>query len=236
MGTGDSAIARIGAVIFDLDGVLIDSEAVWNTARREVALEHGGRWPSDAQRVMMGMSSTEWSSYMHDELGVAMPARQISATVVSRLKGLYRESLPLLPGAREVVIRVAREWLLALASSANRPIIELVLELAGLEPYFAATVSSEEVPRGKPAPDVYLEAARKLGVPPARCAAVEDSSNGLRSAAAAGMTVFAVPNREFPPGADALDLAADVLGSITELTPERIRRALARRLDRRDDR
>jgi HAD superfamily hydrolase (TIGR01509 family) len=185
---------------------------------------------------MMGMSSTEWSSYMHAELGVAMPAEQISVTVVSRLEGLYRESLPLLPGARDAVMRVAREWPLALASSANRPIIELVLELAGLEPCFGATVSSEEVARGKPAPDVYLEAARKLGVPPARCAAVEDSSNGLRSAAAAGMTVFAVPNREFPPAGDALGLAADVLGSITELTPERIRRAPARRFDRRDDR
>jgi HAD superfamily hydrolase (TIGR01509 family) len=218
-------MSGIAAVIFDLDGVLIDSEAVWNAARREVALRHGGRWPSDAQRVMMGMSSTEWSRYMHDELGAAMSAEQISATVVARLEDLYRERLPVLPGAGEAVIRVAREWPLGLASSANRPIIELVLELSGLESCFAATVSSEEVPRGKPAPDVYLEAARRIGAPPGDCAAVEDSSNGLRSAAAAGMTVLAVPNREFPPADDALDLAADVLGSIMELTPERIRRA-----------
>jgi HAD superfamily hydrolase (TIGR01509 family) len=218
-------MSGIAAVIFDLDGVLIDSEAVWNAARREVALRHGGRWPSDAQRVMMGMSSTEWSRYMHDELGAAMSAEQISATVVARLEDLYRERLPVLPGAREAVIRVAREWPLGLASSANRPIIELVLELSGLESCFAATVSSEEVPRGKPAPDVYLEAARRIGAPPGDCAAVEDSSNGLRSAAAAGLTVLAVPNREFPPADDALDLAVDVLGSIMELTPARIRRA-----------
>jgi HAD superfamily hydrolase (TIGR01509 family) len=215
----------IEAVVFDLDGVLVDSEAVWNAAREAVTREHGGRWRADAQRAMMGMSSTEWSSYMHDDLGVAMPPAQISSTVVARLEALYRERLPLIAGARETVLRLAREWTLALASSANRPIIDLVLERAGLQRCFAATVSSEEVPRGKPAPDVYLEAARRVGTAPGRCAAVEDSSNGLRSAAAAGMLVFAVPNREFPPAEDALSLAADVLDSIAALTPERIRGA-----------
>jgi HAD superfamily hydrolase (TIGR01509 family) len=213
----------IEAVVFDLDGVLVDSEAVWNAAREGVALEHGGRWRLDAQRAMMGMSSTEWSRYMHEELAVALAPERISEAVVARLQELYRQRLPLIAGAREAVVRVAREWPLALASSANRPIIELVLQRAGLMDCFRATVSSEEVPRGKPAPDVYLEAARRIGLAPDRCAAVEDSSNGLRSAAAAGMAVLAVPNREFPPDEDALGLAADVLGSIAELTPERIR-------------
>ena len=213
----------VAAVIFDLDGVVIDSEGVWNAARREVTLEHGGRWPDEAQRVMMGMSSTEWSAYMHEELGVAMSPEDISDTVVARLRELYSEKLPLIEGAREVVLGLAREWPLGLASSANRSIIELVLELAGLGTAFAATVSSEEVPRGKPAPDVYVEAANRLDVEPPDCAAVEDSSNGLRSAAAAGMTVFAVPNREFPPADDALALAAEVLDSIAELTPARVR-------------
>jgi HAD superfamily hydrolase (TIGR01509 family) len=223
----ETDVTGIAAVIFDLDGVIVDSEAVWNAARRDVAVEHGGRWPSDAQRRMMGMSSTEWSRYMRDELDVALSPVDISATVVARLEALYRERLPLLPAARAAVIAAAREWPLALASSANRPIIELVLELSGLEPCFAATVSSEEVPRGKPAPDVYLEAARRLDLKPARCAAVEDSSNGLRSAAAAGMVVFAIPNREFAPAGDAVALADDVLESIAELTPERIRRGRA---------
>jgi HAD superfamily hydrolase (TIGR01509 family) len=215
----------IEAIVFDLDGVLVDSEAVWNSAREAVTHEHGGRWRSDAQRAMMGMSSLEWSSYMHDELGVALAPQQISDTVVARLEDLYRRHLPLIPGARETVLRLAREWTLALASSANRPIIDLVLERAGFQGCFAATVSSEEVARGKPAPDVYLEAARRIGVAPARCAAVEDSSNGLRSAAAAGMVVYAVPNREFPPAEDALGVASEVLDSIAELTPERVRRA-----------
>jgi HAD superfamily hydrolase (TIGR01509 family) len=217
---------KVLGVIFDLDGVLIDSEGVWNAARKQVALEYGGRWPADAQREMMGMSSKEWSSYMHDQLGVALSPEKISELVVSRLERLYRQHLPLLPGAREAVTALAADWPLGLASSANRPIIDLVLDLADLRACFAATVSSEEVAHGKPAPDVYLEAARRLGLSPSGCAAVEDSANGIRSGAAAGMIVIAVPNHEFPPGQDALALA-DVLGSLGELTPERVRAAAA---------
>jgi HAD superfamily hydrolase (TIGR01509 family) len=171
---------------------------------------------------MMGMSSLEWSRYMHDELGVAMEPEQISATVVSRLKRLYREHVALLAGAREAVVACSEVWPLGLASSANRPIIELVLDLTELRDRFEATVSSEEVPRGKPAPDVYLEAARRLSVAPDGCAAVEDSTNGLLSAAAAGMTVIAAPNREFPPAQDALSRAAVVLDAIDQLTPRRL--------------
>jgi HAD superfamily hydrolase (TIGR01509 family) len=215
----------IAAVIFDLDGVLIDSEGVWDEARREVALGHGGHWTAAATRAMIGMSSTEWSAYMHDQLGVALEPTRISDAVVARVKSRYRRRLPLLPGAQTTVTSLAERWPLGLASSANRPIIELVLDLAGLRDRFAATVSSEEVPRGKPAPDVYLEAARKLGVPPERCAAVEDSANGIRSAAAAGTAVIAVPNHEFPPPHDVLALAADVVDSLSELTPERLLRS-----------
>ena len=209
----------IAAVVFDLDGVLVDSEAAWNTARRELTERSGGSWLPEAQRAMMGMSSLEWSAYMRDELGVEMEPEAISAAVVADLERLYRDRLPLLPGAREAVESLAARWPLALASSANRPIIDLVLELGEMGAAFSATVSSEEVPRGKPAPDVYLEAARRLGVDPGACAAVEDSSNGLRSAAAAGMAVVALPNPEFPPAADALALARARLGSLDELRP-----------------
>lgn len=219
----------IAAVIFDLDGVLLDSEAAWNAARREVALEHGGAWPADAQRTMMGMSSTEWSAYMHDELDVQLAPSQISETVVGRLEALYREQLPLIDGARATVISFASEWRLGVASSANRTIIDLVLRLAELEACFQTTVSSEEVGRGKPAPDVYLEAARRIAAPPTACVAIEDSSNGIRSGAAAGMTVIAVPNRDFPPADEALALADDVADSLLQLTPERVRSALRRR-------
>jgi HAD superfamily hydrolase (TIGR01509 family) len=204
----------------DLDGVIIDSEAVWNDARRELVVERGGSWADDSQRAMMGMSSTEWSTYMHDDLGVDREPSEISAAVVARLEDLYRDDVPLIPGAREAVMRVADRRPLALASSANREIIDLVLELTGLGRYFGATVSSEEVPRGKPAPDVYLEAATRLAVAPSDCPAVEDSANGLRSAAAAGMKVIAIPNREFPPPPDELAVADRVLDSIDELTAE----------------
>jgi HAD superfamily hydrolase (TIGR01509 family) len=212
----------IEAVVFDLDGVLIDSEQVWDAAREELVRERGGRWHEGAQRDMMGMSSPEWSEYMHRELDLAEPPEQINAEVVRRMSALYRERLPLLPGAPEAVRRLAARWPLGLASSSNGPIIDLALDLAGLTGSFRAAVSSEEVGRGKPAPDVYLEAARRLGAPPERCAAIEDSHNGIRSARAAGMCVVAIPNRVFPPDAEALALADGVLDSLDELRPETV--------------
>jgi HAD superfamily hydrolase (TIGR01509 family) len=209
----------IAAVVFDLDGVLIDSEGAWTSARQQVARERGGTWRDDSTRVMMGMSAPEWSRYMHSELHVDMPPAQIEAEVVGRLERLYRRNLPLLAGARDAVETLSRRWPLGLASSANRPVIELVLALADLRSRFAVVLSAEEVARGKPAPDVYLEAARGLDAEPTRCAAVEDSTNGLRAAAAAEMRVIAVPNREFPPTADALRLADATIASLEELRP-----------------
>jgi HAD superfamily hydrolase (TIGR01509 family) len=211
---------RIRAVVFDLDGVLVDSEQVWDAARRRLTEDSGGRWSESATQDMMGMSSIEWSRYMHEELGVKMPPEEISAAVVERMERLYREHLPLIPGAREAVERVAARWPLGLASSANRPVIEVVLELSGLGGFFETTVSSEEVARGKPAPDVYLEAARRLRVDPAFCAAVEDSSNGILSAHAAGMRVVAIPNRTFPPSEEALKAADAAIPSLQELHQE----------------
>jgi HAD superfamily hydrolase (TIGR01509 family) len=212
----------IEAVVFDLDGVLIDSEQVWDEARRALAAERGRPWPDTASRDMMGMSSPEWSRYMHDVVGVPDSPEEISAEVVRRLDRIYRERLPLLPGAVEAVERLADRWPLGLASSSNRELIDLVLELSGLARHFRATVSSEEVASGKPAPDVYLEAARRLEVAPDRCAAVEDSENGILSAKAAGMRVLAIPNPHFPPSEQALAVADVTLASLAELTPERL--------------
>ncbi len=200
--------------------MLLDTEELWDEARQRIAEERGARWPQDAQRAMMGMSSREWSRYMHEEVGVPDPPEQISAEVVRHLENLYRERLPLIPGALQAVRRIGAGRPLAIASSSNRPLIDLFLELTGTAEAFDATVSSEEVEGGKPAPDVYLEAARRLGIDPKRCAAVEDSENGIRSAAAAGMRVIAIPNRVFPPGDEALSLAAVLLTSLDELQPE----------------
>ena len=210
------------AVIFDLDGVIVDSEQVWDAVREGYTREAGGTWRPDATRAMMGMSSLEWSSYMHDELGVAADPRQISADVAGRVEDRYRDALPLLPGAQGAVRRLAERWPLAIASSSNRPVIELVLELSGLSELIELTVSSEEVERGKPAPDVYLAAAARLAVPAQTCAAVEDSTNGLRSARAAGMRVIAVPNRTYPPSPEALAAADVVLESLSQLGPPEV--------------
>jgi HAD superfamily hydrolase (TIGR01509 family) len=218
------AAESIAAVIFDLDGVIVDSEAAWGEIRERFTRETGGRWKQDAVREMQGMSSVEWSRYMRDELAVPLQPDVISERVADRVAEAYAERLPLLPGAVEAVRSLAEEWPLAVASSSNRHLIDLVVQLAGLTDCFGATVSSEEVERGKPAPDVYLEAARRLEVDAQDCAAVEDSTNGLRSAHAAGMAVMAVPNRDFPPDPEALELADEVVDSLTQLTPERVRR------------
>jgi HAD superfamily hydrolase (TIGR01509 family) len=212
----------IEAVVFDLDGVLIQTEEIWDEVREQYVRERGGRYDAEAQRAMMGMSSTEWSRFIHEELGVPDEPDAISAEVVRRMEARYRERLPLIDGAVEAVRRLGAHWPLGLASSSNRPLIDAALELAGLTEHFRATVSSEEVARGKPAPDVYLETARRLGVAPDRCAAIEDSHSGIRSAKAAGMRVLAIPNPSFPPGDEALALADDVLASLAELTVERV--------------
>ena len=213
----------IECVVFDLDGVIVDSEQVWDDVREQLVRERDGRWHEGAQAAMMGMSSPEWSRYMHDELGLPESPEEINDEVVRRMLERYRESLPLIDGAVDAVRRLAGSFTLGVASSSNRPLIDAVLEGAGLAAGFAVVVSSEEVARGKPAPDVYLEAARRLGVEPARCAAVEDSSNGLRAARAAGLRVIAFPNAHYPPAPDALALANVVLPSLDELTAESVR-------------
>jgi HAD superfamily hydrolase (TIGR01509 family) len=210
----------IEAVVFDLAGVLLQSEEVWDSVRERYARERGGRYDDDVQRAMMGMSAPEWSRFLHEEAGVPDDMDEINSEVVRRMLEAYRRELPLLPGAVETVRRIADAFPLALASSSNREVFEEVLELAGLAACFRATVSSEEVERGKPAPDVYLEAARRLGVEPTRCAAVEDSHAGIRSAKSAGMRVVAIPNAAYPPDEEALELADEVVRSLDDLTVE----------------
>jgi HAD superfamily hydrolase (TIGR01509 family) len=213
----------IEAVVFDLDGVLLQSEEVWDAVRQRYVREHGGRYDEEVQRAMMGMSAPEWSRYLSDEAGVQEDPEHINRDVVERMLEAYRSELPLLPGAVEAVRRTGEAFPLGLASSSNRAIFEEVLRLAGIEECFRATVSSEEVARGKPAPDVYLEAAERLGVPPERCAAVEDSHAGIRSAKSAGMRVVAIPNAGYPPDDEALRLADAVVGSLDELSVDVLR-------------
>jgi HAD superfamily hydrolase (TIGR01509 family) len=210
----------IAAVVFDLDGVLIQSEEVWDEVRERYVRERGGRYDAEVQRAMMGMSSTEWSRYLHETAGVPDAPEEINAEVVRRMLHAYEEHLPLIDGAADAVHRLAADYPLAVASSSNRPLIDAVLREAQLADCFAATVSSEEVARGKPAPDVYLEAARRLGADATRCAAIEDSHGGIRSAKAAGMRVVAIPNPSYPPDEESLAQADVVLRSLSELTAD----------------
>jgi len=209
----------IAAVVVDMDGVLIESEEVWDSVREAYVRERGGRYDAEVQRAMMGMSSTEWSQYLHDVAGIPDAPAAINDEVVRRMLDAYRAHVPLVDGAVDAVERLARVYPLGLASSSNRSLIDAVLDVAGVTSLFAATVSSEEVARGKPAPDVYLEAARRLGVDATRCAAVEDSHGGIRSANAAGMRVIAFPNPTYPPDEESLARADVVIRSLDELTP-----------------
>jgi HAD superfamily hydrolase (TIGR01509 family) len=210
----------IEAVVFDLDGVIVDSEQVWDEVREAYVRETGGTYTDESARDMMGMSSREWSRYMADSLRVPGTPEEINAAIVERMLERYGEEPPLIPGAVEAVRRIAAWVPLAIASSSNRELIDVVLRVSGLSGDFAATVSSEEVPRGKPSPDVYLEAAHRLGADPARCGAVEDSHNGIRSAKAAGMRVVAVPNPHYPPDDESLSLADVVVPAIGDLQLE----------------
>ncbi len=210
----------VRAVVFDLDGVLVDSEELWDVVRRGVAAEAGRPWPIGATRAMQGMSTAEWSAYLTDAVGIPVAPEEVAATVVDRMAAQYDTRLPLLPGAVEVVERLGRRWSLGLASSSPRRLIDTVLEAAGLAQRFQASVSTEQVGAGKPSPVVYQTVVQRLGVDPSQAIAIEDSSNGLRSAATAGLGVLAVPNAAFPPSEDALALADVVVDSLDAITVE----------------
>lgn len=209
----------IQAVVFDLDGILVQSEELWDAARRELAESHGIEWPGGATDAMMGMSSKEWSRYVHDEVGVPDLPEEINRKVLAWVEDRYRADLPWIPGAREAVSRMAAKYPLGLATSSNREIIDLVVEVGGFEDLLQVTVSSEEVERGKPAPDVYLEVMKRMAVEPANAAAIEDSTNGLLAAHNAGMRVIAIPNDAHPPAEKGLAVADVVLDSIEDLEP-----------------
>ena len=216
--------SSFASIVFDMDGVLIDSEQVWDDTRRRYADEHGGTWTASATRAMQGMNSREWSRYMAESVGVVGTPEDINAGVLAELLATYRKSIPFLPGARDAVVRMAALLPLGLASSSNREIIDLVLQLSGLDSYFQVTVSAEEVPKGKPAPDVYLAACQELGASPLDSLAIEDSENGLLSAHAAGLAVVAIPNQDFPPDPAVLASAATVvLDDISQLQPDVLR-------------
>ncbi len=204
-------------IIFDLDGVLVDSEQWWDATRRQVVAEHCGTWRDEASTAMLGMSTPEWAAYLVDTLGVALTAEQAATAVIGRMADRYSDGPPLVPGAAAVVVDAARRAPVAIATSSPPSLIAAFLDGTGLRGTVRVTVSSEAVPAGKPDPAVYLAAAERLGVPAADCLAVEDSTNGLRSALAAGMTVVAVPNPHFPPDRAIVARAAARIDAVASL-------------------
>jgi HAD superfamily hydrolase (TIGR01509 family) len=218
----------VAAVVFDLDGVLIDSEELWDRARRMLAADAGLPWPAEATRAMQGMSTPEWSRYLVQTVGVPGTDADVAVATINRMAEEYAHTLPLLPGAVAAVERLASRWPLGLASSSPRRLIDSILDAAGLTRQFQVSVSTEEVAAGKPSPLVYEAVVERLGVAPGRTVAIEDSSNGLRSAATAGLIVIALPNRAFPPALDALALAVAQVDTLDELTAELVESAAAR--------
>ncbi|KFZ83600.1 HAD family hydrolase [Amycolatopsis sp. MJM2582] len=202
------------AVIFDLDGVLVDSEKMWDEVRRAVVHEFHGTWREESTRAMQGMSTPEWAAYLAHDLGVQLRPSDVAQLVIERMARRYAEKPPIIPGAPGVVREVAKHWPVAIASSSPPLLIKAFLDITRLP--VPTAVSSEQVGAGKPAPDVYLKAAELLGAEPKNCAAVEDTTNGLRAALAAGMTVYAVPNPHFPPDPAVLEQTT-VVPVITDL-------------------
>ena len=210
----------IKAIVFDLDGVLLDSEPVWEEVRRQVVAETGGHWNPDTQSRLMGMSTAEWANFLAADLGVRLPPELIAHTVIERMVARYRDHLPLMHGAAQAVRLLARRWPLGMASSSPPALIEFVLSDPAFGPQFSVAMSTEQVAQGKPAPDIYIAVMQRLGVTPPQCAAVEDSTNGLNSAARAGLHVIAIPHPRYPPDPDAVRAASLVVPDLSGLTPE----------------
>ena len=213
-------------VCFDLDGVLVDTEPIWERVRRRFAEQHGGRWSGDLQERMMGVKTTDWSTALSEATG--LPSDEVASSVIEDLAAEYQKHLPVIDGAVSSVKRLAVVATLGLVSGSPLSLVKLVLRLTGLEDSFQVAMSADEVDRGKPSPDPYLGLARRMGVSPSACVAVEDSANGIRSARSAGMAVVAIPRGVHRPASEILASANLVLDDISELTPAVVEKVAAK--------
>ena len=215
-GLGSQISRRFAGVVFDLDGVLTDTEHLWEENWTSYSRYHNRDWAPANTQAMMGMSMPETARYLREHTDSGDDPEEIAIALTDwMIEALHTGRAEINPGAVDLVVAVAARVPIALASSAPRRLIDAVLESTGLLPHFTATVSSEEVPRGKPDPGVYLEAASRLGQDPARCLGIEDSSNGIKSALAAGLTVIALPNKLYPPRGEILNQCAAVANSLS---------------------
>ena len=212
----------IQAVIFDMDGLLVDSEPVWDMARKAMADLAGKPWSTLDHDAVMGVSTEEWADYMIDRLELQLSRQAVIDEVVGRMSDMYHQGVPYFPGAVELVETAAANFRTGLASGSHPALIDIVTSEGPLAGVFEVIVAADEVGAGKPAPDVYLEAARRLGVDPAACVCLEDSGNGILSGVAAGMKVIAVPDPRFAPAPEKLARADLVVESLEDVTLERL--------------
>ena len=214
----------IEAVIYDMDGVLVDSEVYWDKSRVEFARDRGLVWTDEFQRLAMGRSTVGWATVMQEKLALDEPIDEIIAEMKARVIAHYEELMPARPGALESVAHLKRHFRVGLASGSPTDIIKAVLRITGLDQIFEVMIYGDEVPRGKPAPDIYLEALKQLGVAPAVSLGIEDSANGLRALKAAGMFAVAAPSPDYPLPADVLALADAHITTLEDFTVDLVRR------------
>lgn len=214
----------IEAVIYDMDGVLVDSEVYWDKSRIEFARDRGLVWTDEFQRLAMGRSTVGWARVMQEKLALDEPIDAIIAEMKARVIAHYEARMPARPGALESVAHIKRHFRVGLASGSPTDIIKAVLRITGLDQLFEVMIYGDEAPRGKPAPDIYLEALKQLGVAPAVSLGIEDSANGLRSLRAAGMFAVAAPSPDYPLPDDVLALAHAHITTLEDFNVNLIRR------------
>ncbi|MEM7531312.1 MAG: HAD family phosphatase [Chloroflexota bacterium] len=216
---------QIEGVIFDMDGLLVDSEPVWDRARAALAAQYGKSWTTADHHNVMGVSTAEWTEYMINHFGATMPPEEMQKLVIDQMVAMYNERIPFFPGAVELVQTVAANYPTGLASGSPRQLIDIVTGYEAFEGCFQVILSADEIGKGKPAPDVYLATAERMGIDPIKCACLEDSGFGILSGKAAGMMVIAVPDERFPPVDEYLAKADIVLGSLADFSLELLENA-----------
>lgn len=206
---------NLKAVIFDLDGLLVDSEPVWFKVRTEMFGRYGMTWTHDDQKALMGRNTQSWIDYVHDKLGGKLSKREVETQTVEAMAGSYRKhEVRIMPGAEIALEQSSKQFIVGLASGSPYVLIEAALKANGWAKYFSRILSSDDVPQGKPSPDVYVEIMKRMGVQPYESVVVEDSGSGILAGKAAGALVIAIPNERLMPAKEALDSANIVIRSL----------------------
>ena len=208
----------VKAVIFDLDGLLVDSEPVWFHVRTEMFQRFRIAWTTQDQKALMGKNTQAWIDYVYEKLGGKLSRDEVTnQTLDGMIRSYQTGHVRLMPGAQKAIEYCSSIATLGLASGSPKVLIDAALESNGWKGVFKEVLSSDEVPHGKPAPDVYLEVMKRLGMKPRECVVVEDSGSGILAGRASGAKVIAVPNKELMPPSEALANADKIIESLDDI-------------------